>query len=74
MKTLLLSLEFIISLALIICILLHAPKGDGLGAIGGRAKLFSSQKGMESGLTRFTIILATLFFLITGIQIGRAHV
>lgn len=64
MKELLLGLEFIISVALIIAILLHSPKGEGLGAIGGSAKLFNSQQGLESGLNQVTKGLATLFLVI----------
>nr|MBA3921721.1 preprotein translocase subunit SecG [Nostocaceae cyanobacterium] len=29
------------ALALAILVLLHSPKGDGIGAIGGQAQLFS---------------------------------
>ncbi len=32
---------------LIILVLLHSPKGDGIGAIGGQAQLFSSTKSAE---------------------------
>jgi preprotein translocase subunit SecG len=64
MKVLLLGMEFFISAVLIIAILLHTPKGEGLGAIGGSAKLFNSQQGLDAGLTRFTTILATLFMVI----------
>jgi len=64
MKTFLVLSEFIISIALIIGILLHSAKGEGLGAIGGSAKLFRSQRGMESGLNKGTSILAFLFLAI----------
>ena len=67
MKLTLLIIEFITSIALIIAILLHAPKGEGLGAIGGQAKMFNTQKGMESGLNRFTAVLAVIFMVIAGI-------
>lgn len=64
MKTLLVVSEFFISITLIIAILLHSAKGEGLGAIGGSAKLFRSQRGMESGLNKGTSILAFLFLSI----------
>lgn len=64
MKIFLLGIEFFISIALIIAILLHTAKGEGLGSIGGSARLFSSQKGLESGLNRVTTILATAFLLV----------
>ena len=64
MKIVLLILEFFVSIALIIAVLLHSAKGEGLGGIGGAARLFGSQKGMESGLNRATTILAGLFLVI----------
>jgi preprotein translocase subunit SecG len=67
MKTFLIVTETLIALILIFTILMHSPKGEGLGAIGGGTKLFNSSKGMEDGLTKFTTILVTLFFVIAGI-------
>ena len=32
---------------LIILILLHSPKGDGIGGIGGASHVFASQKRVE---------------------------
>ena len=32
------------AVGLIVLVLLHSPKGDGIGAIGGQAQLFSSTK------------------------------
>ena len=46
---------------LIILILMHSPKGDGLASIGGAAQLFSSQKGAEAGLNKLTTIFAITF-------------
>lgn len=66
-KTLLLIIELITSAALIFAILLHAPKGDGIGAIGGAARMFNAQKGMESGLNKVTTILAIVFVIIAGV-------
>ena len=64
MKLFLLIIEFFIGLGLVVSILLHSAKGEGLGAIGGGARLFSSQKGMEDGLNKVTWTLTTLFLLI----------
>lgn len=50
---------------LIILILLHSPKGDGLASIGGASNLFSSQKGVEAGLNRLTTIVAVIFALVS---------
>ena len=40
-------IQIISAVLLIIMVLLHSPKGDGLGAIGGAANLFTSQKSAE---------------------------
>ncbi len=67
MKLILLSIEFVISVALIFAILLHSAKGEGLAGIGGRAKMFNTQKDLESGLTKVTGVLVALFMIIAGI-------
>ena len=41
-------IQIITAVLLILLVLLHSPKGDGLGAIGGAANLFSSQKNSLS--------------------------
>ncbi len=43
---------------LIVLVLLHSPKGDGIGAIGGQAQLFSSTKSAENTLNRITCLAA----------------
>jgi len=50
---------------LIILVLLHSPKGDGIGAIGGQAQLFSSTKSAETALNRVTWTLAIMFLGLT---------
>ena len=50
--------ELICSVGLILSILLHPAKADGMAGIGGPAKLFGSQKGAETGLNRLTAALA----------------
>ena len=68
MKTLLITLELLSGLSLIVAILLHSPKGEGLGAIGGQAKLFNnSQSDLEKGLDRVTYVLAAIFFGVAAI-------
>ncbi|AOX04586.1 MAG: preprotein translocase subunit SecG [Moorea sp. SIO1F2] len=52
-------------LGLIILVLLHSPKGDGLGGIGGQAQLFTSTKSAEKALNRVTWILAITFMSLT---------
>ncbi len=53
------------AVGIIILVLLHSPKGDGLGAIGGQAQLFTSTKSAETTLNRVTWILTVLFMGLT---------
>ncbi len=53
------------AVGLIILVLLHSPKGDGIGAIGGQAQLFSSTKSAEDTLNRVTWALAVIFLGLT---------
>ena len=50
---------------LTLLVLLHSPKGDGLGGIGGQAQLFSSTKSAEATLNRVTWILSITFISLT---------
>ena len=50
---------------LIAMVLLHSPKGDGIGGIGGQAQLFSSTKSAESILNRITWGLFIIFITLT---------
>ncbi len=52
------------ALGLTILVLLHSPKGDGLG-IGGQAQLFTSSKSAETTLNRITWMLAIIFIGLT---------
>ncbi|MBK4731207.1 preprotein translocase subunit SecG [Oxynema sp. CENA135] len=49
------------AIALIILVLLHSPKGDGIGGIGGQAQLFTSAKSAETSLNRITWGLTIVF-------------
>lgn len=64
-----LTLTWIIQIAsaflLIILILLHSPKGEGIAGIGGASQLFSSQKSAESGLNKLTGYVSAVFILCT---------
>ncbi|MEC4806552.1 MAG: preprotein translocase subunit SecG [Jaaginema sp. PMC 1079.18] len=53
------------ALFLIILVLLHSPKGDGLGGIGGQAQLFTSAKSAEKTLNRVTWTLSITFIALT---------
>jgi preprotein translocase subunit SecG len=50
---------------LVVVVLLHSPKGDGLGGIGGQAQLFSSVKTAEATLNRITWALSIIFIGLT---------
>ncbi|MDD4179032.1 MAG: preprotein translocase subunit SecG [Candidatus Margulisbacteria bacterium] len=65
MKGLLLLIQFISAALLIVAVLLHSAKGEGLGGIGGSAHLFGTPKGMEEGLDRITWGLAITFMAIS---------
>lgn len=74
MLTLLWIVQIISAILLVILVLIHSPKGDGLGAMGGMANIFSSQKSAESGLNKLTANVAVIFVvtsLITGFQIVK---
>lgn len=64
LQILLTFLEFTLSIALVVAVLLHTAKGEGLAGIGGSAQLFGSQKGVEAGLNRVTSIIAGLWFVV----------
>ena len=64
LQILLTFLEFTLSIAMIVAVLLHTAKGEGLAGIGGSAQLFGSQKGVEAGLNRVTSIIAGLWFAV----------
>jgi len=53
------------AVALSVLVLLHSPKGDGLGALGGQAQLFTSTKSAETTLNRVTWTLTVLFMGLT---------
>lgn len=58
------------ALGLTAMVLLHSPKGDGLGALGGQAQMFSSTKSAETTLNRVTWTLTVLFMGLTVILSG----
>lgn len=49
----------------IVFVLLHSPKGDGLGGIGGQSQMFTSTKSAENALNRITWALAVAFISLT---------
>ena len=68
--TILAVLQMLLALMIIGLVLVHSPKGDGIGGIGGAAQLFSSQRGAEAGLNKLTGWIIGVFFvvcLVTGL-------
>lgn len=53
------------AVGLMILVLLHSPKGDGLGGLGGQAQLFTSTKSAETTLNRITWALSVIFMGLT---------
>ena len=51
----------------VVFVLLHSPKGDGLGGIGGQSQMFTSTKSAENALNRITWALAITFISFTAI-------
>lgn len=66
METALLILQFFVSLALIVVVLLQKSKGEGLGSIGGSARMFFDQaKGVDRALEKATTVIAVLFMVLS---------
>ena len=49
------------ALLLIVLVLMHSPKGDGIAGIGNAAQMFTSQKSAEKGLNKLTGIVSLIF-------------
>lgn len=63
--TLVWAIQITSALLLIVLILLHSPKGDGIAGIGGASHVFASQKSAEKGLNKLTGIVAGVFIICT---------
>ena len=50
---------------LVVLVLLHSPKGDGRGGIGGQSQLFTSAKSAEKTLNQITWTLSSIFMSLT---------
>ncbi len=55
------TIQVISAILLIVLILIHSPKGDGIAGIGGSAQLFTSQKGAEKNLNKITAVVTVVF-------------
>ena len=65
MVNILWTIETVTAVLLIVSILLHSPKGDGIGGIGGASHVFASQKSAEKGLNKLTGIVCAIFIICT---------
>jgi len=59
----------VVSLILIGIILLQGPKGEGLGAIGGSARMFHGPRPRETMMTRITAGFSILFVVTASVLI-----
>lgn len=59
------TVQIVSAILLIILILLHSPKGDGIAGMGGASHVFASQKSAEKGLNKLTAIIAAIFLICT---------
>lgn len=72
MLTFLWIVEIVAAVLLIVFVLLHSPKGDGLASMGSASQIFSSQKNAEKGLNKITMYIALIFLVcafLTGFKI-----
>jgi preprotein translocase subunit SecG len=61
----LLVMEVLLAISVIGLVLIHPPKGDGMGAIGSAATMFTGGRGgAEAGLDKVTWIFVGLFMLL----------
>ena len=63
MLTLVWTTLVVSALLLIVLILMHSPKGDGIAGIGNAAQMFTSQKSAEKGLNKLTANVAAVFIV-----------
>jgi preprotein translocase subunit SecG len=61
----LIIVQALLGIVMVALVLLHAPKGEGMGGIGGSATLFSGKRGgAEAGIDRLTWSIVGLFMVI----------
>jgi preprotein translocase subunit SecG len=57
-----LIMQQISAVLLVIAVLLHSAKADGIAGIGGQSNVYgNAQKEMEKGLDQFTLVVAVSF-------------
>jgi preprotein translocase subunit SecG len=69
MKNVLLVIQILVSVVLIVLILLQS-RGGGLGSgFGGSLGAYSTRRGVEKVIHKTTIVMATVFFISSVIQL-----
>ena len=63
MLNFLVAIQLISVFFVILLVLLHSPKGEGLASIGGSSQMFKSVSGIETGLNIVTGVFAAVFLL-----------
>ena len=64
LRTILVVFQFIVSIALVVLVVLQPSKGEGLGSIGGGARMFfHKETGLEALLSKATTVVAVVFML-----------
>jgi len=59
-----LIMQQVSAVLLLIAVLLHSAKADGIAGIGGQANVYgNAQKEMEKGLDQFTMVVAVSFMV-----------
>jgi len=63
MLTFVWTVEIISALLVVVLVLMHDPKGDGIAGIGGMSQIFTSQRSAEKGLNKVTGIITAIFLI-----------
>lgn len=61
--------QILVSILLIITILLQQREGGLSGVFGGEGSVYATRRGIEKGIFVATIILATLFIIISVVRL-----
>ena len=70
LNAILVAIQIILAILVVVLILLHTGKDAGMASVTGFS-FASSASVMERNLTRYTIIVAVVFFLNTFVLIWR---
>lgn len=65
LRTVLLGVQVLSAVLIMVLVLLHSPKGDGLSALSSMGTIFSSQKGAEATLNKATGWMVGIFFVVS---------